>query len=95
MSHVTGEVPGWQHEPWQVSHSTAVSTSMSRWTPKTTSPRSSVDAHERVLAALAARARPAAALPPGRAEERLEDVAEPAEAAAAAAAERPASPPMS
>ena len=40
MSQVTGEVPGWQHEPLQVSHSTAVSTSMSRWVPKMTSSRS-------------------------------------------------------
>ena len=84
MSQVTGEVPGWQHEPWQVSHVTAVSTSMSRCVPKITSsrptstrmsaswPRSRRDRGPRVCW-------------PGT-EERLEDVAEPAEALAAEAA---------
>jgi hypothetical protein len=83
MSQVAGWVPGWQHDPWQVSHSTAVSTSMSRWVPKTTSPRSSVT---RTSASWPRsrreRGRPRA-LP--AAEERLEDVAEAAEACAASA----------
>ena len=42
MSQLTGWVPGWQHEPSQVSQSTAVSTSRSRCVPKTTSLRSRV-----------------------------------------------------
>lgn len=46
------------------------------------------DAHQGVLAALAAGARTAAALASGGAEERLEDVAEPAEAAGAAGTRR-------
>ena len=60
MSQVTGEVPGGQHEPWQVSHSIAVSTSMSRCVPKIDLVEVDLDADERVLAALAARPRAAA-----------------------------------
>ena len=41
MSHITGEVPGTQHEPSHVAHSTAVFTSRSRLVPKITSSRSS------------------------------------------------------
>ena len=84
MSQVTGEVPGWQQEPWQVSQVTAVSTSMSRWVPKIDLLEADLDADERVLAALAPRAGPSGLL--AGTEERLEDVAEPAEALAAEAA---------
>ena len=83
MSQVTGDVPGWQQEPWQVSQSTAVSTSMSRWVPKMTSSSPTSTRMQRILAALAARPRPAGLLPCP--EERLEDVAEAAESLAAEA----------
>ena len=84
MSQVTGDVPGWQHEPWQVSHRTAVSTSMSRWVPKMTSSRPT---STRMSASWprSRRDRGPAGLLAG-AEERLEDVAESAEALAAEAA---------
>ena len=90
MSHVTGDVPGWQHEPVHVSHRTAVSTSSSRCVPKTTSLSSSVT---RTSASWPRsrreRGRPGRPPPGRRTEERLEDVAEASEAGTASgAAER-------
>ncbi len=82
MSQVTGDVPSWQQEPWHVSHSTAVSTSMSRCAPKTTSPRSSVTrTRASCPRSRRERGRAPATAALGGTEERLEDVAEPAESA--------------
>ena len=84
MSQVTGEVPGWQQDPVHVSHRTAVSTSSSRCVAEDDVLELERDADERVLAALAPRARPPGSSAARCAEERLEDVAEAAEALGAA-----------
>ena len=84
MSQVTGEVPGWQQQPLQVSQTTAVSTSRSRCVPKMTSSRSSSTRRSASWPRSRRDRGPAAAA--AAAEERLEDVAEAAEVAAAEAA---------
>ena len=78
-----GCVPGAVPAPVQTVHRTAVSTVMSLVTPKTRLVELELDRDERVAAGAGAAARPA-----GRraAEERVHDVAEPAEAGAAEAA---------
>ena len=91
VAQVRGLVPGAQPSPWQVSHTMAVSTVISRRTPNAVSSSVSEMLQQRVgarphpAAPAAAAAHRAAA-----AEERLEHVAEPAEAAERAAGRRPA-----
>ena len=93
MSQVMGEVPGAQHEPSQVSQRIAVSTSMSRLVPKTTSSRST-SMRSRASCPRSRRDRGPVGATLRRPEERLEDVAE-SEAARPPPAPNPACGPRS